>query len=104
MQYLLLNSVEQKNILSLIDKTKISEQKTCLIIGNKTKNEIMVLYVLVSKSLQDEMSVDKITHFLSEKLDMNIKPSNRKDLAQIGGISASKFSSIIGWIEELLQR
>ena len=103
LQYLLLNSAEQKNILSLIDKTKMSEQKTCLIIGNKTKNGIMVLYVLVSKSLQNELSVDKITQFLSKKLDMNIKPSNRKDLAQIGGISASKFSSIVSWAEEFLQ-
>lgn len=102
LQYLLLNCADPKNILSLIDKSKLLDKQMCLLIGNKTKNEMIVLYILVSNLLQKNMSVNKFAQFLGEKLGMKIKSSNRNDLIQLGGIPANKFTDIVSWAEEFL--
>ena len=103
-QSLLLDKSDQKSILALIDKTKSAQSETCLIIGNKTKNDIIVLYVTVSSILQHKLTACDIVKHVALTLNLNIKQFDRKDMVQIGGIASDKFDDIVLCIEKLINQ
>ncbi len=101
---LLLDKSDQKSILTLIDKTKLSQSETCFIIGNKTKNDTIVLYITVSNSLQSKLTACEIVAHISLSLNLNIKQSDRKDMVQVGGITFSRFNEIVLCAEQFIAK
>lgn len=94
LKYALLDSVDSKFVLSMIDKEKAST-KTCFIIANRGANHKLSLSVFVSKDLLETHTSKAILENLNKSLALNIRFGGRDDLVQCGGIDDSLFDKII---------
>ena len=94
-KYTIVNDSDQKSILSIIDKEKLSE-RTCLIIANKnTSNDKFSMSVFVSKDILSALTAKSILENINKSLHLNIKFGGRDDLVQCGGIDSENFDKLI---------
>lgn len=91
---------DQKVILSLIDREKQSNKKSCVVIGNSRNNKLSVC-VFVSKSL---ISNDFDAKVLLSGLNLGLKFGGRPDLVQFGGIDENTFQKIITASKDFMVR
>ncbi|MBR1944324.1 MAG: alanine--tRNA ligase [Alphaproteobacteria bacterium] len=93
-----------KNILSLIDNKKSSQDKLLLIVCNElTKSNKCTVYIFISNSLQNQLNMNRIVDEINNKLNLNIKQTKRKDLLQFGGVNKEMFNDIISVIKNIVQ-
>ena len=101
LKYTIVKDANPKNILSLIDNYKSSQDKLLLIIGNElTKSSKCTLYVFISNILQNSVDINNIIDELNNKLKLNIKQTKRKDLLQFGGINKEEFNKCLEIIKD----
>ena len=93
-----------KNILSLIDKKKSSQDKLLLIVGNElSKSNKFTVYIFISNVLQSELKMNNVINTINSKLSLNIKQTKRKDLLQFGGINKEVFDSCVEIIKSIIK-
>ena len=103
-EYSLVKDENPKNILSLIDTKKSSQDKVLLIIGNElSKSNKLTAYIFISNVLQNELKLSDIINAINSKLNLNIKQTKRKDLLQFGGITKEVFNDCIEIIKNIIK-
>ena len=103
-EYSIVKDENPKNILSLIDKKKSSQEKLLLIICNElSKSNKFTVYIFISNLLQNELKLSDIIDVINNKLNLNIKQTKRKDLLQFGGITKEVFNNCIEIIKSIIK-
>lgn len=92
-KYALVKNANQKAILSIIDKEKLSQQTCVLIANHNTENNKMSLYVAVTKD--SGCNAKSIMQNINDSMQLNVKFGGRDDLVQCGGIDVSYFEKLI---------
>ena len=104
LEYSTVKDENPKNILSLIDKYKSSQEKILLIIGNElSKSNKFTVYLFISNLLQSSLNINNIINEINNKLNLNIKQTKRKDLLQFGGISTEIFNKCIEIVKNIIK-